>query len=93
MIKKREGFVLRRVAGEAVIVGESLELIDFDSLVSLNDSAAYVWEALGENNLFDGETVADLLTEKYNINREVALADACELLNQWLEAEICVNQK
>lgn len=87
-MKKKKGFVLRRIAGEAVIVGESLELIDFDSLVSLNPSAAYVWEALGECDTFDAETVARLLTERYEVEASVATTDAKELLDGWLEAGI-----
>lgn len=87
-MKKKKGFVLRRIAGEAVIVGESLDLIDFDSLVSLNPSAACVWEALGEEEAFDAPAVAHVLTDRYEVDAAVALHDAEELLNGWLEAGI-----
>lgn len=89
--KKRNGFVLRRIAGEAVIVGESLELIDFDSIVSLNASAAYVWEALADAP-FDEGTVARLLTARYDVDADTARADARELLDSWLEAGIIENE-
>ena len=41
-MKKINGMVLRHLGTEAVIVAESLEMIDFNRLVSLNDSAAYI---------------------------------------------------
>lgn len=90
-MKKKKGFVLRRIAGEAVIVGESLELVDFDSIVSLNASAAYVWEALGDAP-FDADTVARLLTDCYDVDAATARADARELLDGWLEAGIIGNE-
>lgn len=86
-MKKKEGFVLRRVGDEAIVVGESLKLINFDSLVSLNPSAAYVWEALG-NQPFDAANVAELLTGRYEVDDATATADAHELLDTWIKAAI-----
>lgn len=86
-MKKKEGFVLRNIAQEAVIVGESLELIDFDCLVALNPTAAYLWQAL-ENQPFDAHTLAALLTARYEVAPQTALTHAQELLNTWLEAGI-----
>lgn len=45
-MKKIKGLALRRLGTEFVIVAESLDLIDFNHLVSLNESAAYIWESL-----------------------------------------------
>lgn len=87
-MKKKQGFALRRLAGEAIIVGQSLERIDFDRLVTLNPSAACVWEALGENDRFDAAAVARVLTDRYEVDAAVALKDAGELLDGWLEAGI-----
>lgn len=86
-MKKIKGVVLRRLGGEAMIVAESLDMIDFDRLVSLNSSAAYVWEALGESE-FDVDTIAGLLSDRYEVSAATALADARELAERWLEAGI-----
>ena len=45
----RKGFVLRKICGEWVIEGEGLEQIDFNKLVILNTSAAYLWEQVDGN--------------------------------------------
>lgn len=79
--------VLRQLGKEYVIVAEGLDLIDFDKLVSLNDSAAYVWRSLPDPG-FDAGTVARLLTDRYEVEMSVALADARELLRVWLDAGI-----
>ena len=86
-MKKIEGCVIRRLGPEAVIVAESLDLIDFDRLVSLNSSAAYVWESLADAE-FDTDTVALLLTARYDVDADSARADATALLDVWKQAGI-----
>ena len=40
----KKGFVLREIVGQKVVTGEGLEQVDFNKLVTLNSSAAYLWE-------------------------------------------------
>ncbi|MCU6770636.1 Uncharacterised protein [uncultured Bacteroides sp.] len=78
----KKGFVLRELVGQKIVTGEGLEQIDFNKLVSLNSSAAYLWEHLVSRE-FDLETMVDLLLERYDIERSVALKDARALLDNW----------
>lgn len=80
----RKGFVLRKICGEWVIEGEGLEQIDFNKLVILNTSAAYLWEQVEEKE-FSVEQLADLLIKRYGIARELAVRDAASLCEQWVE--------
>ncbi|MDE7421597.1 MAG: PqqD family protein [Muribaculaceae bacterium] len=86
-MKKTEGFVMRRLGQDAMIVAESVYLIDFDRIVSLNSSAAYVWESL-PNSDFSTRTIIDLLLQRFDVEEEVANNDAKELVNTWLQAGI-----
>ena len=43
-MKTKQGFRLRQVCGENVIVGEGIENIDFSKIINMNESAAYLWE-------------------------------------------------
>lgn len=78
----KKGFVLRELVGQKIVTGEGLEQIDFNKLVSLNSSAAYLWEHLVSRE-FDLETMVDLLLDRYDIERSVALKDARALLDNW----------
>lgn len=78
----KKGFVLRELVGQKIVTGEGLEQIDFNKLVSLNSSAAYLWEHLVSRE-FDLETMVDLLLERYDIERSVALKDTRALLDNW----------
>ena len=84
-MKQKEGFVLREVCGEKVIVGEGLGAIDFGKLISLNETAAWLWEKAGELGEFDAESLAEALCESYDVTPETALTDVRNLLATWLE--------
>ena len=60
-MKRKDGFVLREVCGEKVIVGEGLGAIDFGKLISLNDTAAWIWEKAGELGEFNEDAIVDAL--------------------------------
>lgn len=78
----KKGFVLREVAGNKVISGEGIEQIDFNKLLTLNNSAAYLWENIC-NIDFDAEIMGELLTKKYDIDMETAIRDATSLIESW----------
>lgn len=80
--------MLRTVCGEKVIVGEGLGAINFGKLVSLNDTAAWIWEKAGELGDFDAETLAAALCEAYKVDVDTARADVEKLLAQWQELGI-----
>ena len=86
-MKIKEGFVLRTICGQNVVSGEGTANVNFSKLVSLNDSAAYLFKAVGQED-FTAERLADLLLEEYEVDRETALKDAENLCAQWKEIGI-----
>ena len=74
--------MLRDVCGEKVIIAEGLENLDFSKLINLNESAALIWNELGEDE-FGVEQAADILCREYEVSREQAIADAQQLLDEW----------
>ena len=86
-MKIKEGFILRTICGQNVVSGEGTANVNFSKLVSLNDSAAYLFKAVG-NEDFTPERLADLLLEEYDVDRETALKDAETLCAQWKEIGI-----
>lgn len=80
----RKGFMLREIATYHVVVPEGLEVINFRKLVRLNDSAKYLWESLQGQN-FQVEDMTKLLTDKYEVTEEKAMADAKLLTEGWLQ--------
>lgn len=86
-MKIKEGFVLREMCGENIVAGEGLEHINFNKLISLNSTAAFLWNALIGKE-FTEEEMARLLVEEYGIDMELALKDSKTLCTAWAEAGI-----
>lgn len=87
-MKRKEGFILRTICGEKVIVGEGLGAINFGKLISLNNTATWVWEEAGRQGEFTAGSIADALCEKYEVSHEKALADVDKIFKQWQELGI-----
>ena len=83
-MKIKEGFVLRTIWGQHVVSGQGTGNVNFSKLVSLNDTAAYLFEA-AQGIDFTAETLADLLLNEYDVDRETAIKDAAALCDQWKE--------
>ena len=82
-MRLKKGFVLRKVCGENVIVGEGLGAIDFGKLLCLNETATWLWEQANEMNEFEVESLSNQLCENYDVTPEEAKRDVIEILNDW----------
>ena len=87
-MKRKEGFVLREVCGEKVIVGEGLGAIDFGKLLSINETAAWLWNEAGRQVDFSVDSLAVAICEEYDVDLETARTDVDALLTQWKELGI-----
>lgn len=86
-MKKKTGFYLRNVLGENVVVAEGVENIDFSKIISMNDSAAFLWQQIGEEP-FTVEDLVGYFCGEYNVDEQTAKADAEALVQQWINAGI-----
>lgn len=86
-MKTKSGFCIREVCGEKIIVAEGKENIDFSNIISMNESAAYLWNSIEGKN-FTIETLTNLLLKEYDVDEAIAKADALSLVAQWNKAEI-----
>ena len=82
-MRLKKGFVLREVCGEQVIVGEGLRAINFGKLLSLNESAAWIWQQATEMGDFTIESLADRLCQEYDVTEEQARQDVADIIEEW----------
>mgnify|MGYP002623830376 CR=1 FL=1 len=82
-MKVKKGFVLREVCGEQVLVGEGVEQIDFNKLISFNPTAVFLWEEASKGD-FTVDSLMKALTDNYEVAEETARRDVETLLNEWL---------
>lgn len=68
-MKIKNGFVLRQVAGQTVVLPADSAL-DLNMMITLNETGAFLWERL-QNDTDEAALVAALL-EEYDVDEETA---------------------
>ena len=79
-MKIKNGFMLRNVAGNNVVVAVGKATMDFNGLITLNDSGTYIWSLLSED--LSVQELTDKVCEKYEIDRQTAERDVDEFINK-----------
>ena len=80
-MKIKDGFILREVAG-SYLVGAAVK--QFNGMINLNDTGAFLWKLL-ENGADEDGMVKALLAE-YEVEEEVARADVKAFVQKLTEA-------
>ena len=79
----KKDFVLREVCGENVIMGEGLKAIDFRKILTLNESAAWLWNEAKAQGDFTVESLTARLCEEYDVTAEEARSSVADILEKW----------
>ena len=86
----KEGFVLREVAGQIMVIATGEASKNFHGMIKLNGTGKDIWVALQEGKS-ETEIIKDL-QDKYQIEETQAQADTKEFLNQMLKAGFLINE-
>ena len=88
-MKTRHGFRLRELGGDYILIGESVELVSFNNLITFNETAAYLWQGV-EGKEFDVDTLTQLLLNEYGVTEDIAREDAKATIDDWKKIGIIV---
>jgi hypothetical protein len=89
-MRTKQGFRLRELGGDYILIGESAELVNFNNIISLNEAAAYLWQAVQDKE-FDVETLTQLLLAEYEVEEDIARKDAQATIDDWQKIGIVVG--
>lgn len=90
-MQAKKGFKLRALGNEFILVGESIEQINFNKMLTMNDTAAFLWRKVTEGTNyapFDAAFLASQLCAEYEVSEEQALTDSQATMDSWLNAGI-----
>lgn len=79
-----DGFELREVCGEKVILACGMNNIDFSKIISLNETAAFLWTVAIEQE-FTEDMLVKALLEEYEVDDETARRDVANVVSKWKE--------
>ncbi len=82
-MKIKEGYILRSVAGNHIVVGVGAASVDFNGMININDTGAFLWKIFEKGASVD--EAAELMAKEYDIDIDTAKVDA-EAFAEKLEA-------
>ncbi len=72
-MKIKDTYILRNVAGQNIVVALGGENIDFNSVITLNDTGAFIFRQMEKHT--DKDSVINALLSEYDIDRSTAEND------------------
>ena len=88
-MKIKKDFMLRLVAGTWVVLPLAKDVLNFDGMITLNESGVMLWEVLKEGCTRDD--LVKKLTSEYVVTEENASKDVDEFIEKLIQAD-CLEQ-
>ena len=83
-MKLKEGFVLREIAGECVVVSIN-SAVNLDGMITLNSTARTIWSVLEKGAEMD--EIVSALTSEYDVTPELARTAAETFISRLKELD------
>lgn len=84
-MKIKSGFILRSIAGCKVVVSVGNRTLDFNGIINLNDTGAFLWERL-EKGATEDELVSAVLENYDEVDEPMARESVREFVGTIREA-------
>lgn len=85
-MKIKDGYLAREVAGSKIVVPVGERTVDFNGIITLNETAGFLWDRLAA-----GAEKAELLTAmlaEYDIDEATASADIDAFITKLKDADL-----
>lgn len=80
VLSRSPSIVTRKTGNEYVLVPVANNIADMNSVYTLNETGAFIWELInGKKSVGD---LIEALTEEYEIDRETATSDVFSLIDK-----------
>ena len=83
-MKVREGFVMRKIAGSNIVIPVGAVCVDFNGMITMNDSATFLWEKLVAGA--DENALVSALLAEYEVDEQTARSCVKEYIAKLEEA-------
>mgnify|MGYP004627157959 FL=1 len=85
-MKIKDGFVLRDVAGQAVVIAVGEASKSFHGMINLNSTGRVIWQGVADG-LAEAE-IADRLTKEFEVDLDTAKSDVHSMISKMQEAGV-----
>lgn len=87
-MKVKEGFILRAMGDNHLVVPVGALTVDFRCIITLNDTGAYLWQQLLQER--SEEELVQLLLDEYDVTAQRAAEDVSAFIDQLKKADLLV---
>ncbi len=87
-MKIKQGFILREVAGNYIVVAVGNAVKDFNGVINLNETGAYLWKKLQDGA--DEEGLVKALLEEYEVEEDLARKDVKTFVEKLQGAKLLI---
>ena len=77
-VKQKKDCILRQVAGEYLLIPTGAAAVNLNGMITLSETAAFVWRRLEEEQSFD--TLLAAVLETYEVEEALAAAELRQTL-------------
>lgn len=85
-MKIREGFLLREVAGNYIVIAAGDEGLNFNNIITVNEIGAIIWRGIEAEKT--KEQIIDEILLEYDIDKDTAAGDFDEFIAQLTDAGV-----
>lgn len=85
-MKIKDGYVLRQIAGNSIVIAVGDEALNFNGIITINGAGTFLWEKL--INGADKDTLLRAMLSEYDIDEATASADIDEFLLKLKNADL-----
>ena len=85
-MKIKSGFMLRSIAGRNIVVPVGNRSLDFNGMITLNESATFLWEQL-EKGAEEQELVRAVLERYEDVDEDLAKKSVSDFLDKLREVD------
>lgn len=89
-MKIKDGFIYRQVAGQHVVIPVGENIADFNGIVNLNETAAFMWLKLQEGS--SQEQLVAALQHEFDVDAQQALQDVAAFVQDLRELKAIADE-
>ena len=86
IMKIKDSFVLKKIAGSHVVVPVRQRAVDFSGIIKLTETGALLWQILADGA--DEKALTEALLAEYQVDEETAARDVKRFVAQLREADL-----
>ena len=87
-MKIKDGFAMRNIAGNNIVVPIGKNALDFNGMITLNETGGFLWNCFQNDISIDD--AAKMLENEYEVSFEQAKSDAESFVNKLKENDLIV---